>query len=79
MRHIPPRFIKWVGAGNNCNNPPVKRQLEQISLGCLPWYIVQLDEKVCIYIGKEFNHIKRVNIEKFTPADCLKLLTDIHR
>ena len=79
MRGIPPRFVQWVSAGNTCTNMPIKKQCEQISRGCLPWYIVQLDKTYLIYIDKQFNHIKRVNIENFTPLDCLKLLTEIHR
>jgi hypothetical protein len=76
---IPYRFIQWVEATKTCTNPVLKRQCEQISHGCLPWYIVNLDDKHIIYVDKESAGMKRVNLDGFKAIDYVLLLNKIHR
>lgn len=76
---IPYRFIQWVEATKTCTNPVLKRQCEQISHGCLPWYIVNLDHTHMIYVDKESAGMKRVNLEGFKAVDYVLLMSKIHR
>lgn len=78
---IPYRFIQWVDATAKCTDPVLKRQCNQISHGCLPWYIVHLDNdgKHMTYITRENVGMKRVNLEGFKAIDYIELMSKIHR